>query len=371
MPALIAPQSPVLPVSPTESIAATGTQPGYLSRTVINALSTTWSTAAQVPRGNFLEFIGTGPGAGGASGHVLTNNGGGTNTASSGGGGAGGGARPPRLRVSRAFIIAQLPITYLCPIGGLLKAGSTVSGGSGSAVPGAGNAPLGPATMTGARGLLLYCGAGGRANGAPAGAGGGCWGSASGSNVAGAPIDAVTTASSTCSSFGGAVGNQRNTSGTGVQSLSRHGGAGGSPGATASTAIPVPGGPSQFGGAGGGHGGGCNNVAYTPQTPSVGSQGGGHDTIGWVAGGGLGGAVETDGQPGALGDDEAAGTGGGGGGGYKGTAAPRRGGAGGAGGYPGGGGGGGGTTHGSDSGSWTAASGGPGGGSEFVCLASN
>jgi hypothetical protein len=371
MPALIAPQSPVLPVTPTESIAAVGTQPGYLSRTVINALSTTWSTAAQVPRGNFLEFIGTGPGAGGGSGGGFSGSGGGTNSTSTGGGGGGGGARPPRLRVSRAFIIAQLPITYLCPIGGLAKAGVAMSGSSGSQPAGIGNSPLGAATMTGAHGVLMFCGAGGRPTATLAGAGGGCWGNATGSNVAGQPFDSVTSASLLTTQFGGAVGNQRTTLGTGTQTLTRHGGAGGSPGAASSTQVPIPGGLSQFGGGGGGHGGGCNNLAYTPQLPSVGSQGGGHDTIGWGPTGGLGGAVDTAGQPGTTGDDEAAGTGGGGGGGYRNALAPRRGGAGGDGGYPGGGGGGGGTTHGSDGGSYTTAPGGKGGDSEFVCIASN
>lgn len=341
----------------------TAGRPGYVSRrgyvnaaslkigttfagVVLEAAPVAWLTERDLPPGGEFEFRQFGPASGGGSGCACR---GASGTASFNGGGPSGGGALNIWRVSRAALIAALPIFFNVPLGGaggvpvVSNAITETDGNPGTSATinsvlgtglvetaGAGTAGLGGAsTTTGA-----------------AGSGGGTLGNGISNTQGGAPYDqGVTVASTAFNLFGGARSNTRNTTGaSGVSQYAIWGGAGG--GSNGNSSTIVYGGRSKYGGGGGGHGGRYSLVGGL--IAQVG-EGGNHDvnTVGIPWGGGGGTAGSTSGQSGgngADGNESRCGEGGGGGmAAFGSTSGTAIGGNGGDGGFPGGGAGGGGT----------------------------
>ena len=145
---------------------ATGNQNGYSSRNVYNAASSpvTFTTASQIPPGNFFVLHAKGPGGGGAGGAANRT---GLNQVNGGGGGGGGAALPPIL-LSRAALIAGLPIVITLPAGGVGGAGASTTGAEASGTDGL--APTGDLTIS-FNGVVVYTAF--RGGGAAAGESGG------------------------------------------------------------------------------------------------------------------------------------------------------------------------------------------------------
>jgi hypothetical protein len=332
----------------------TGSDDGYLSRIVyVNAASArigttfagvtceatpgSWTTDADIPDGNWFDVRVAGPAGGGA--------GAGQSEGKMGPGGGGGARMPPRL-FSRADLVAMLPITITCGLGGAGGAGrqninlvDIIAGASGS--NGSSASVFGP--------ISAGAGSGGGFN---AGRHGGC-----GGGVESAP----TPTTATTAAIGGApaitiglggiylegAGHPNTSAGGGTGLAAVHGGAsGGSINGGAEGANP--GGRSVFGGGGGGSG---RSTDLSLGAGASGGDGGGRwTTSSQTGGGGAGGpGVSNSSTPaaasaGADGDIDHNGNGGGGGGSSDGNTTVMTGGAGGAGGFPGGGGGGGGAT---------------------------
>jgi hypothetical protein len=332
----------------TDAPLGTGSDVGYLSETEVDSSDNglVWSTASQIPAGNWFEFALYGPGAGG----------GGSGATGHGGAGSGGGSRAYAL-VARKTLVDALPITFTLPAGGA---------GGGPSV--AGGAPTGPAIVSGTAFLLVafqggfgQCPAGGMTSGQIVGAGGGAGMQSAGGNTAGGgSVSNAGAGGGIGGGAGGAGGSAAATQITGGGSgggsglvggaASGPGGGGGGAGRSQGFASGEGGG-SGTGGGGGGGGGGATGAAT-----AVGRAGGGHLTA-VASGTGLGGTAGSGGAGGAGAPATffRGGQGGGGGGGMLG--AP--GGNGGAGGKGGGGGG----------GAGSGSSGGTGGnGGEAVCF---
>ncbi len=259
---------------------ATGTANGYLSRTVLTS-NTTFTTAADLPDGNFFDIYLYGPGGGAGSGHVDNSGNPGT------GGSAGSGGGRKQASVSRALLVAMLPFTVTLPAGG---AGGAAVTSSGVAFGNDGASPSGPATFGNL--LTAYAGAHGwggfPAGGGYAGGAGGA-GAISSGNAAEVPSDETS---------GGGTGGRPNGGATG-QDSALGGGGGGDAG---SGGGPKAGGASVSGGGGGG-GAGVNSVGGAGgQSVGGGSGGGGGGGFNTARtnsfAGGAGGA--SDGLPGAV-----------------------------------------------------------------------
>ena len=327
-------------------------EPGYLSRAVyVNAASSRvgttfagetveaapaqWTTAADVPAGNWFDVVtcGGGGGSSGATDSITGATGAGAH------GGAGGCWNQKRF--SRADIIAALPIVFTIELGGTAGVGNSIApvaanegglggralfgnlctsyGGGGGGRPGAtnrqrasGGGSLGPGISGGVNTANSAGGLPGNTN-------------TRGQGTAGAGGPAATGINgSNCSEDGGASGDcngvTTNTAG-GDGGKALRGGAGGASGANN--------GVSQVGFAGG-----TGGSSGEPD----GTERGGGGTPGAAGGAAVGG----NGGPGADGTATHAGDGGGGGG--TGTGLSSEGGDGGAGGFPGGGAGGGGAS---------------------------
>lgn len=333
--------------------------PGWLSRYAwVNAASprigtafagvnctaapTAWLTESDVPPGNIFWFRQWGSGAGGGSGAA---NRGSSGTSSIYGGGGGGGAAMNEFILTRAQVLAQLPIFFTVPIRGLGGASvssntlTTVSGNPG--ITGTSN------TISGANGLFEMAGGGSPGAGGvstsqtgTAGSGGGRLSDATNTSTGGQPNDASAPINSIIFNIlGGGRSSTRTTGGTGTAQYALYGGAGG--GSNTNSSSTVPGGRSKYGGCGGGHGGRYSLLSGTNiQT----SEGGNHDMLTNTAGGG-GTAGTGNGEPGGNGldgNEMQGGMGGGGGMAGNGNDGLPIGGDGGDGGFPGGGGGGGG-----------------------------
>ncbi len=369
-------------LQPAGTTPATAGNPGYASRHVyVNAASTrvgtifagvtveaapvSWTTAAQIPPGDFLDFVQSGAASGGGSGAACRN---GTGTFSVRGGGAGAGAAFNQWSMARADVIAALPIVFDIPVGG--AGGAPATSNSVAVVDGNAGSPGATCVVSGTRLRQTAGGAtqgggttsGGTQTGA-GGSGGGLLGDASLTQGPGQPVDrSVQIGSVQFTTYGGCSPNNRTTDGgSGLSSFSCWGGAGG--GDIGNATGEAAGGRSQFGGCGGGHGGRTSMSGGTPQGVSSASDGGNHDvSLRGNPGGGGGGASGADGANGAPGTAGADGSltrcgeGGGGGMACQSADPALTGGAGGEGGFPGGGGGGGGGCH-SLIGSGTAASG--------------
>jgi hypothetical protein len=334
-------------------IPATGTEPGYLSRHVyvhpasphlgttfagvtIEA-ATTWTTPADVPPGNFFDIQESGSGGGGGGGNRPAGDG-------RSGPGGGGGARLVQ-RLSRAEVVALLPIAIVGALGGIAGVGGVnvnlvvtvvcTPGGNG------GTSSFGPFTAGG--------GSGGQAGSlAHGGSGGGFADAPTPTNVAtalpGGPPSNTIGVSGLYIDGAGTTANT--TSNPGLPSV--YGGASGGtvPGTSEASA---DGGRSVNGGGGGGSGRGCDTSTGAGAT---GGAGGGRWTGASTTGGGGAGGPGTaaagppaPATPGAPGDATSNGDGGGGGGSNDGNTSPSMtAGDGAAGGFPGGGGGGGGST---------------------------
>lgn len=351
--------------------AATGSDNGFLARYIYTPANDgmVWSTAADIPPGNWFQIMATGAGGGGRSGaaQALSQ----ASTAGQGGPGGGGGARPPPVIVSRAYLVAQLPITFTLPVGG---SGGAARSGVGINLAGlAGTAPTGPTLMTGANGIIARAFQGAQsASATQGGPGGGLMGAPSGTS-GGKPTDVDTSTSGIdYRVFGGQTFQGRTSSdGSGTRTIAVYGGAGGGISSNNGSNAAAVGGESEFGGGGGGGGRGGN--AGTSAATGAGNYGGGHDvtlinggsaTTGGTPGSNPGGS----GGNGAAGDDIRAGRGGGSGASAIGNNAVA--GSGGHGGHPGGGGGGGGGAASNSAGHMvTSGAGGNGGDSEIRILA--
>lgn len=347
---------------PGATAPATGTADGYLSRTVyVNASSlkvgtsfagvtvaaaVTWTTAADIPAGNWFVLTCYGPGGGGSSGCAQIGN-----TLTPSGTGGGGGAFFQRI-VSRHELIAALPITFTIPLGAAGGVAAVISSGA------LAEANFGANGAVCSMGSLISAGGGGGGNRGTAGgvtsggAGGGIAGSGTGGTTSSAATTGGAPAGATAADndgFGGAGCN------TVDSDASVHVGVyGGGTGGTraAGPANPGhPGGGSLYGSAGGGAAGGSGNSGGFSGAAGVGGVSGVAPVVGGGAAGGssLIGVNGTAGAgtAGADGDDRHGGSGGGAGGNHVqiSSGVSCNGGAGGAGGFPGGGGGSGGTAH--------------------------
>lgn len=354
---------PGYPPTPSgDSSPATAGRPGFVSRVAyVNAASdrigttfagvtveaapASWTTEEEIPPGGFFIFAQFGSAGGSGSGSA---NRGGSGGAQFGGGPSGGGALN-LWSATRAELIAQLPIVFTAPLGGL--GGASVTGTSSSTTVGNPGAPGVNCVVSGAQGLLEIAGAGLFGTGGTAsstgdaGSGGGRYGAGIGTTQGGPPFDqGATVNNTTYNLYGGARSNTRaSNASSGISQWSIWGGAGG--GSNGNQSLTINGGRSQYGGSGGGHGG---RITITPSITQV-SAGGSHDVtlLGTAPGGGGGGAAGSgNGGAGGDGDDGSALQGGEGGGGGQAavgaTAETCVGGTGGAGGFPGGGSGGGG-----------------------------
>jgi hypothetical protein len=360
MPALIAPQAPTQPATATEyNTGAVGSAVGYLSRRVyVNAASTrigttflgvvcqaavTWNTAADIPAGTWFDIEEAGAGGGGAGAGGIAGDG------VAGAGGGGGGRQSYRL--SRAQVVAMLPVVISAGLGGTAGIGKTnvnlvttiaaTSGGVG-----------------GGSAFGIYTAGGGSGGVAGAGQHGGCGGgigtaamppSTTSPSRGGAPASVVGIPGSFLEGAGHA-GTSAGTDCGGMPAV--YGGASGGIVPGVSNTVGGAGGRSVFGGGGGG-GGRSVGAAAGGQ---AGSAGGGRWTGSTTTGGGGAGgpgsvALGIAPAPGSAGADStdyfANGDGGGGGGSNEnasGSPVPPTliAGAGGAGGFPGGAGGGGG-----------------------------
>ncbi len=331
---------------------ATGSEDGYLSRLVyvnsasaeiggtfggetVAAAPASWATDADVPDGDSFEFWGTGSGGGGCSGPVSS-----SDTA---GGPGGGGAAAWRERYSRAEVIAELPIAFTLPLGGV--GGASISN-TGTVV-----ANFGANGATAIAGTLWRAGGGGGGRGGhntntnrSGGGGGGIrdlgeGGDTSTSAASGGPPGGAASAHN--EAFGGAGGTISGSPGT------RRGVYGGGSGEAVGVA-PSGGGRSMFGCGGGGMGGRATPATPAVTAPGPGGGGGTYSASGSGGGGaaGVGSIDATLATAGTAGADGLAckfgGSGGGGGGAHALTAGNPTAREGGDGGFPGGGGGGGG-----------------------------
>jgi hypothetical protein len=356
-------------------IGATGTSDGFLSRTIYTPADDglVWVDETDVPDGNYFIIHATGPGAGGESGGAGIQ--GFPGGSVDGGGGGGGGARPPPLLCSRAFILANLPITFTIGTGGLGGAARVRStSGVTAGLVGANGSKA--TRIDGVKGLLLFAGAGaGNQTGVGGAGGGGCIGNAS-ATVGGLPDDGIIgfSANDEYWTFGGADQNSRGQLTNGVRTYSFYGGGGGGASAQGANQDAASGGHSLYGAGGGAGAPGSTLGAGAGQ--DAGKPGGSHDItvsawdLSGVGGGTAGSAGNSgDGGAGADGDDVHAGCGGGSGGSSNNDGHARAG-NGGDGGNPGGGGGGGGSQN-KNSAAFTATSGagGQGGDGEVRVLA--
>jgi hypothetical protein len=344
------------------STPATAGNPGYISRhAFVNAVSShvgedfagvvieagpaIWTTAAQIPPGNWFEFVQTGSGGGAGSGCADR---GSVGTFSIRGGAGGGGGAINLWTISRAALIAALPISFVYPLGGtggasIVSTSGTVVGLSGS--PGSTCSVSGTGLLEQAGGGFNGVGGNGSTTGT-AGGGGGRLGD--GGTLGGLPVDTSAAGANVIYNFqGGAAPNGRDSTGaSGNSQYSFYGGSGG--GSNLNTNSIVHAGRSKYGACGGGHGGRVAvNTALGTFLLLENSEGGNHaiQTLGNPNGGGGGTAATLAGGAGGDGADGNEGRGGEGGGGGKAatdtTDAGSIGGAGGIGGFPGGGGGGG------------------------------
>ncbi len=355
---------------------ATGSADGYLSRFVyansgsaavgttfagetVAAVPASWTTSADVPDGNWLEFDPIGGGGGGAAGAAVQTSGGAS--FASGGGGGGGGAKHPTVRLSRADVLAQLPLAFTLSLGG--AGGTAVAQAVNGGTTGTNGVSGVTSTVVGATLSIEFGAGGGGAGGVNGGAAGG-WGGGGGGILGSAGVASATATGG--NPLPGLVGAAATVAG-----FSTFGGAGGGDDVTGGA--NQPGGTSLFGGAGGGGGG---KAAASGGAALIGAVGG-FSVYGAGGGGGGGSATET-GAPASIG---------GGAGGAGGVGAPQRGGAGGAGGasaqaaasstatagapgaFPGGGGGGGGAALSTTSGTATSGAGGAGGDAALVITA--
>lgn len=338
---------------------ATGSADGFLQRIILTPADDglTWNDPDDIPPGNALDFCGTGAGAGGRSGALNATNG--SPISAQGGPGGGGGYRTPWFRFSRAFLIAQLPITFTIPSGG--TGGAARSGTGVQNLAGAlGSTPTGPTLMSGVNGVILRAFPGGLSSSAnQAGAGGGAYSAGSGT-AGGRPNDSDNgTTQPAYKTHGGCDRNTFLTTETsGAKQLSRYGGGGGGNSSSGGVSASCSGSESEFGGGGGGGAGGA--TAGTGAAQRAGAPGGGHDmtATGGIGTGGAAGAAGNlgHGSKGDDGDDHRAGKGGGSGGSSNNSGGAQAG-NGGDGGDPGGGGGGGGAAANSFPGTTTNSSG--------------
>lgn len=351
---------------------ATGSEDGFLQRIILTPADNglTWATPEEIPPGNYLDFCGTGAGCGGRSGALNATNG--SPISAQGGPGGGGGYRTPWFRFSRAFLIAQLPITFTIPSGG--TGGAARSGTGVQSLAGAlGSTPSGPTLMAGVNGVILRAFPGGPSSSAnQAGPGGGAY-SAGATTAGGRPNDVDNSTPTAIKTHGGCDRNTYlSTETSGAKQNSRHGGGGGGNSSSGGNAASCPGSESEFGGGGGAGAGGATSGTGAAQR--AGTQGGGHDVTatGGTGTGGAAGAAGNlgHGSDGAPGDDLHAGTGGGSGGSSNNSGGAIAG-DGGDGGDPGGGGGGGGAAANSFPGTTTNSSGagGRGGHAEIRIIA--
>jgi hypothetical protein len=356
------PQGDPGPTGPTGATGpgaapATASEPGYYQRFVYaNASSAqlgttfagavvqaaeTWTTDADVPDGNLFHLQIWAAGAGGGSGSAGRNN----VTAGAAGTGGGGGAMQ-ELWLSRADIVASLPLAMTLPLGA--NGGAAVTYSLAAAVNGNNGSSGSPASFGDV--LAVFGGGAGRQGRATnvanyGGGGGGQFSvgiSSNNPNDGGEPnrgINGVSVSTSVHSTYGGGAGDTISGS---IAGKSQYGGGGGG-GAVGTSGTHGAGGSSVRGGGGGGAGGGISGVGNAVSQPGDGGAAG--SASGLRGGGGAAGnssiaGAATSGADGADGDGSSGGAGGGGGGAEG--APPGVAGSGGAGGFPAGGGGGGG-----------------------------
>ena len=335
-------------------VGATGAANGYASLNVYTSASSpiTYTTAADIPAGNIFTLHFSGPGGGGGAGASACGS-----TVPRGGGGGAGGARLPPIVVSRAALIAMLPVVITLPAGG--AGGTGVARTAAGITVGADGAVASADATISANGVAVYTafrgGGGSGGNDASDGSGGGggglftagttstTVGTAGGRPLPGSAASTLAVATNT-STFGGGFGaNSATASSVGGPSV--YGGGGG--GASFSSASAA-GGQTAYGGSGGGAGGVGNDVGTAVDGSAAGavfSMAG--SAGGALANGGTGAATGASGTPGVASAEGYGAIGGGGGGGANGlsTVSGARsvtGGNGGVGGQGGGGGGGGG-----------------------------
>lgn len=342
---------------------ATGAANGYLSRHVyVNAGSVkvgtifagavvqaaaTFTTSADVPPGNFFDVVEVGAGGPGS---------GANQNATSGGYGGGGGCYR-RFRLSRAELIALLPVTLVIPLGPAGGAGNTGSN------PGVGTAAA-PTAFGPFKAYAGGAGARGEAVGRASATGGGSLGTGASPGTSATAQDGGLPGDT---GRGKGTGGAGCVGGTGSAETSQCSEDGGASGANVHS-VSGTGGRALRGGGGGGAGGQWN---------TIGAQDGGDGGSSGVSadaergGGGTGGAHAasggTPGTAGAAGADgtiDHAGSGGGGGGAGGTTSGAGNGGTGGDGGFPGGASGGGG-----GSGSGTGGDGGKPGDAAIILTA--
>lgn len=344
---------------------AEGDEPGFLSRAVYTNASSafvgtthldvtvlaavTFTTAADLPPGNWFYVVLYGPGAGGNGGCVAPS----AANAVVGGSAGGAGARIEGW-FSRQELIDSLPIAMTLPLGGAGGAGASAAANTKGA---RGSNPSGPALFGGL--LAAYPGAraglqasttvkdggGGGGGEETAGADGNNANAGAGGDPQGGAGSSTGNAPSLCGGGSGA--------GTSKGGNSRHGGSGGGSNGPAAVAA-LPGGDAQVGPTGGGGGGGVN-AAHTVAV--AGATGGGR-----LAPPSAGAAAGADGSACTV---QRGGLGGGGGNAAVGLA-PVTAQDGGNGGFGGGGGGGGGAAGSTDAGTNTGGDGGDGG--DSVCI---
>lgn len=364
---------------------ATGSDDGYLSRKVyvnssssqvgstfggetIEAVPASWASVSDVPDGGLFHFWGTGSGGGGASGQAIQ-------STTANGSAGGGGAASWGVWLTRAQVVAALPITFTIPLGGAggaqVVAGSGVTTGSNFGVSGT---PASAGTVWRAGG-----GGGGRGgNGNRAGGGGGgIMGTGQGGDTSTASTNGGDPGGSVASTENGAFGGAGcNASPT---TSSRQALFGGGSGAGGGSSAPAAGGTSVFGCGGGGASGNATGAGSGSAAVSASSDGGaaGGDFSVARGGGGAGtaGSVDSAGSNGSPGATGVACMYGGAGGGAGGSAVRTTasvaspGGTGGAGGFPGGGGGAGGTSVSNGNATKTGGAGGAGGDAVLVITA--
>jgi hypothetical protein len=351
-------------------VRATGSANGFASRTVYDfSTAPTFTTAADIPPGNFFLCIlrgpsgGSGAGARGANTNVL-------------GGAASGGGACHRWLMTRQQFIAMLPVVLTLPDGG---AGGTLAAGVGSANGGSGVAASGGALFSGT-GFKGFAGSGAPGTGGGVagngGGGGGLWGNgnvlASGNGGRPASTGASSGGGGSSTehdnySFGGGFGVQNSGgAGAGLAGNATDGGGGGG-GDPNSGGIVTAGGSSLRGSAGGGSGG--TTAAAAASNGGDGGSTGNSATGLAVGGGGLGGLIAgpKNGTPGVDATDTVGATGSGGGASARGAGAQAAG-DGAAGAAGGGGAGGGGAVTSTNGGNMTPGQGNKGGKATFTLI---
>ncbi len=329
----------------------------------VSAAPTVWATEADVPPGNIFWFRQWGSGGGGGSGAASRSVSG---TASINGAAPGGGGAMNEFMLTRAQVLAALPITFTTPLRGI--GGALINTGSISIIDG-NPGTNGDANVISGTGLFEMAGGGqlgqngSSGNTGNAGSGGGRLSNFISTSQGGYPNDVTPVVNSTIfNNIGGARSNTRTTGGaSGTSQYALYGGSGG--GSNTSSASVIHGGRSKYGGCGGGHGGRYSLVSGLILASA--SEGGNHDmTTGapWGGGGGTAGATNgQDGGNGADGNELRGGEGGGGGMSAVGGVTSAIAGRGGDGGFPGGGGGGGGSSYGNSNQNGVSGRGGDGG----------